>query len=179
MNELNGIKIFLSGGIDRVADDGIQWREEIKRKCQDADLSIIFLDPTDKPDGLGCEVGLEKYAIKNHLNNGDWEAASEESKNVRHIDLRMVDRTDLYVVYIDLDSHLCGTYNELFEAEKQQKPLFAIMKEPYTKKDFPAWLVSIFREEEVFNSIDECVKYLCKINSGKIKQDDRWLRINV
>ncbi len=179
MNELEGLKIFLSGGIDRVPDDGIQWREEIKQKCETIKLPFIFLDPTDKPDGLGCEVGLEKYKIKNHLNNGNWEEASEWSRNVRHIDLRMIDKTDLYIVYIDLDSHLCGTYNELFEAENQQKPLFAIMKSPYTKKDFPGWLVSIFREEEVFNSVDECVDYLNKINNGQIKIDNRWLRINV
>ncbi len=174
---LDGIKIFLSGGIDRVSDDGIQWRAEIKQKCEE--LPFIFLDPTDKPDGLGCEVGLEKYQIKDSLKSGDWEAAQEWSRTVRHIDLRMIDKTDLYVVYIDLDSHLCGTYNELFEAESQQKPLFAIMKEPYDKTDFPGWLVSIFREEEVFNSIDECVDHLKKIYAGKIELDERWLRIMV
>ena len=86
---------------------------------------------------------------------------------------------DLYIIYIDLDSHLCGTYNELFEAENQQKPLFAIMKSPYTKKDFPGWLVSIFREEEVFDSIDECVEHLKKINMGEVQMDKRWLRIMV
>ena len=177
MTQLDGIKIFLSGGIDRVEDDGIQWREEIRKKCED--LPFIFLDPTDKPDGLGCEVGLEKHKIKEYLADGDWAAASEWSHNVRHIDLRMVDKTDLYIVYIDLDAHLCGTYNELFEAEDQQKPLFAIMKEPYTKKDFPGWLVSIFREEEVFNSIDDCVEYLEKIYAGEVELDERWLRILV
>ena len=177
MNNLDGIKAFLSGGIDRVEDDGTQWRQEIRQKCED--LPIIFFDPTDKPDGLGCEVGMEKDTIKKYLRQGDWESASEWSKNVRHIDLRMIDKTDLYIIYVDLDCHLCGTYNELFEAEKQQKPLFAIMKEPYRKCDFPAWLVSIFREKEVFEGIDNCVDYLKQINNGQIKMDDRWLRINV
>ncbi len=176
---LDGIKIFLSGGIDRVADDGIQWREEIKEKCEFLGLPCKFLDPCDKPKGLGCEVGLEKHKIKEYLADGDWEAAQEWSRNVRHIDLRMIDKTDLYIVYIDLDAHLCGTYNELFEAEDQQKPLFAIMKAPYTKKDFPGWLVSIFKEEEVFDSIDECVKYLQKAYAGEIELDERWLRIMV
>ena len=142
----------------------------VNESLKSCGFKIFFSGPTDKPDGLGQEVGLEKYKIKDLLAEGDWEAASEWSHNVRHIDLRMIDKTDLYIVYIDLDAHLCGTYNELFEAESQQKPLFAIMKPPYKRKDFPAWLVSIFKEEEVFESIDECVEHLERINNGEIAE---------
>jgi len=179
MNELKGLTAFLSGAIDRVDDDGIGWRRDIRKQSKDADLPIIYFDPTDKPDGLGCEVGMEKDEIKAHLQNGDWDKASEWSRNVRHIDLRMVDKSDLYIVYMDMDVHFCGTYREMWEAEEEQKPLFAIMKKPYTKKDFPGWLVCSFREEEVFESIEECIEHLKKINNGEIEMDDRWLRINV
>lgn len=177
MKELDKLKIFLSGGIDRVEDDGFGWRIEIRKRCQESGLPFIFLDPTDKPKGLGCEVGVEKYKIKEYLDKDDWDAASEWSRNVRHIDLRMIDRTELFIIYIDLDAHLCGSYNELFEAERQQKPLFAIMKPPYKRSDFPAWLVSIFRKEEVFEGVEACVEYLKKVNNGKVELDERWLRI--
>lgn len=178
MGQLDGLKVFLSGPIDRVADSGIAWRREIRQKCED--LPFSFLDPTEKPEEVGGhEVGLEKYKIIEMMKNRDWENASKWSREVRHVDLRMVDRSDLYIIYIDVDSHLCGTYNELFEAERQQKPLFAIMKSPHTKWHIPSWLISIFREEEVFDSVDDCVEHLRKIQSGEIELDSRWLGINV
>lgn len=178
MGYLDGLKIFLSGGIDRVHDDGITWRKEIKKQC--SELPFVFLDPTEKPEEVGGhEVGLEKYKINKMMRDKKWEEASKWSREVRHVDLRMVDRSDLYIVYIDVDSHVCGTYNELFEAERQQKPLFAIMKPPYTKWEIPAWLISIFREDEVFHSINECVDHLRKIHEGEIEIDSRWLGINV
>jgi hypothetical protein len=91
----------------------------------------------------------------------------------------MIDSTNLYVVYLDLKIHACGTYNEFFEAERQEKPLFVIMAPGYKKYDIPLWLIGIIREQEVFEGIDECIDHLVKINAGEIEQDDRWLRISV
>ena len=179
MNELEGINVFLSGGMDRCSDDGIGWRKEFRKKSDEANLNFNFFDPTDKPDGVAPETGIEKYAIQKALKDGDWEFAVEKSREVRHVDLRMIDSTNLYVVYIDLGIHICGTYNELFEAERQEKPLFVIMAPQYKKHDIPLWLVGIIKEEEIFEGIDDCITHLIKINNGEIKQDDRWLRINV
>jgi len=179
MSELDGIKVFLSGGMDRCADDGIGWRKELREKCLKSELNFKFLDPTDKPDGVAPETGIEKYVIKEALVKGDWEFAAEKSREVRHVDLRMIDKTDLYVVYIDLQIHACGTYNEFFEAESQHKPLFVIMAPHHKKYDIPLWLVGIVKEDEVFEGIDECVEHLKRIDDGKVKLDDRWLRISV
>ena len=178
MNEIDGIKVYLSGPMDRVEDDGVGWRQEFRLICEKAGLFFKFLDPTDKPEGVSSEV-VEKYAIKEALKKGDWETASKKSRKVRHVDLRMIDNTDLYIVHIDTTIHSCGTYNELFEAESQQKPIFVIMASHHEKYDIPLWLVGIVKEKEVFEGIDECIGYLVKINKGKIKLDDRWLRIVV
>lgn len=178
MGQLDGLKIFLSGGIDRVKDDGIGWRKDFRSKC--SDLPFVILDPTDKPAQVGGqETGLEKHRLNKLMDDRDWASAAEWSREVRHIDLRMVDRSDLYIIMIDIETHLCGTYNELFEAERQQKPLFGIMSEGYTKWDIPRWLISIFREDEVFNSVQECVDHLRKIHNGELEMDERWLGINV
>lgn len=179
MNELSGLKVFLSGAMDRVPDDGIEWRKEFKNKCDWNGLCLKFLDPTDKPDGVAPETGIEKHTIKKALMAGDWEYAAEKSREVRHVDLRMIDKCDFYVVYIDLSVHACGTYNELFEAEEQQKPIFIIMAPGYKKHDIPLWLVGIVNQEEVFEGIDECIAYLKEINDGKILMDSRWLKINI
>jgi hypothetical protein len=179
MSELDGIKVFLSGAMDRCDDDGIEWRQEFRQKAEAAGLNFKYFDPTDKPDGVAPEIGLEKHEIKQALVDGNWEYAAEKSREVRHVDLRMIDSTNLYVVYLDLNVHACGTYNEFFEAEDQQKPQFVIMAPHHEKYDIPLWLVGIVREDEVFAGIDDCVEHLTKIDAGEIKQDERWLRINV
>jgi nucleoside 2-deoxyribosyltransferase len=179
MSELDDVKVFLSGAMDLVSDDGVGWRRDLIEKSKAAGLNLRFFDPTDKPGGVAPETGLEKYDIKKSLRDGDWQGAAKKSREVRHVDLRMIDKTDLYIVYIDTTLHACGTYNELFEAESQQKPLFAIMAPHHKKYDMPLWLIGIFREEEIFEGNDECIEYLKKINDGKVELDDRWLRITV
>jgi hypothetical protein len=179
MKELEGIKVFLSGAMDRCDDDGVEWRQEFREKATAAGLGFKYFDPTDKPDGVAPEIGLEKHAIKQALIDGDWEFAAEQSREVRHVDLRMIDSTNLYIVYLDLNVHACGTYNEFFEAEYQHKPQFVIMAPGFEKYDIPLWLIGIVREDEVFAGIDDCIEHLTKINSGEIAQDERWLRINV
>jgi hypothetical protein len=64
-------------------------------------------------------------------------------------------------------------------AEEQQKPQFVIMAPGFEKYDIPLWLIGIVKEDEVFAGIDDCIDHLIKIDAGEIKQDDRWLRINV
>ena len=179
MNELDGVSLYLSGSMDLAEDDGTGWRKEFREKCERAKLNFKFLDPTNKPEGFAIETGIEKYEINRALKEGDWETAAKKSREVRHVDLRMIDMANLYVVYIDLSVFAVGTFNEFFEAESQQKPLFVIMAPGYKKYDIPLWLVGIVREEEVFEGIDECIKHLVEINDGKIKQDDRWLRISI
>ena len=33
----------------------------------------------------------------------------------------------------------------------------------------------IVKHQEIFNSVDECVEYLEKLDKGKIKLDERWI----
>jgi hypothetical protein len=176
MRDLNGIKVFLSGGIDRVDDDGVGWRKEIRKKAKRAKLPVEFLDPTDKPEGMGSEVGDEKIRIQSLMEKGKWEQAQEEVKIFRRFDLRMVDHCHLYIVYMDLNVHYCGTYDELFTAERQNKPLFVIMAPGQSKYDIPSWLIASVEEDEVFESIDDCVEHLKLMQNGKILFDRRWVK---
>lgn len=177
MNELEGIKIFLSGGIDRVKDDGVGWRKELRKKCIYAKLPVTFFDPTDKPKGLGSEVGDEKMRIQKLMKQGKWEQAQSEVKIFRRYDLRMVDHSHLYIVYIDLNVHYCGTWDEFNVAERQGKPLFVIMAPGQSKYEIPSWSIASVNENEVFESVDGCVEHLKLLNDGKILLDRRWVRI--
>jgi len=44
-------------------------------------------------------------------------------KQIRPVDLRMVDICDFLVVNLDLQVHACGTYEELFWANRMKKPV--------------------------------------------------------
>ena len=175
MHDLTNITAFLSGGIDRVKDDGVGWRREIKRKCKRAKLPLKFFDPTDKPKGLGSEIGDEKLRVQKLMGQGKWEQAKAAVKIFRRYDLRMVDHSHLYIIYIDLSLHYCGTYNEFNVAERQGKPIFVIMAPGYSKYDIPVWAIASVNEGEVFESIDECVEHLKLLQEGKIVFDRRWV----
>ena len=177
MKNLRGASLYLSGAIDRVKDDGLGWRKEFKNKCKKANLPVNFLDPTDKPEHLGSEIGEEKNRVRMLMEQHKWDQAKNQAKYFRHIDLRMVDNCHLFIVYIDINCHLCGTYDELFTAEDQRKPMMAIMAPGQSKWDLPSWLVSIFDEDDVFDDVESCVEHLKLLHEGKIVFDDRWIMI--
>ena len=152
MNELDGKRCVLSGGIDRIPDNGVMWRRYIKEECRKKKINIIFFDPCDKPNGLGSEVGVEKTKVRELINLHKWEEAKKYVKTFRHYDLRAIDWSDFVIVKIDIKSHLCGTYDEIFLAERELKPIFVIMGEGQTKYDIPTWLVSFINEKEIFTS---------------------------
>lgn len=177
MKDLTGVKIFLSGPIDRVADDGVGWRRDFIKKCKRAKLPVSFLDPTNKPKNMGSEIGDEKLRIQKLMQRGKWQQAQDEVKQFRRFDLRMVDHCHLYVMYMDISVHSCGTYDECYTAERQQKPLFVIMAPGLSKYDIPTWLVSLMNEDEVFENLDECVEHLKLLQEGKILLDRRWIMV--
>ena len=166
----------MAGGIDRIEDSGIQWRINLKNKAIEKGLEIKWLDPCDKPEWLGSEVGTEKSLTKKLINEGKWQEAREYVKKFRHFDLRAVDISDFMIVKIDIKTHICGTYDEIFTAEDQLKPILVIMGEGQKKEDIPTWLISFINEDNIFESEDECINYLVKINNGEIKLDDRWVK---
>ena len=178
MHSLDGTRCILSGGIDRISDNGVGWRKYIKKECKKYGMNIVFFDPCDKPNGLGSEVGVEKNKVRDLLDKDKWEEAKKYVKTFRNYNLRAVDWSDFVIVKIDINSHLCGTYDEIFLAERELKPIFVIMGEDQTKYDIPTWLVSFINKDEIFNDEDECIDYLVKINDGKILLDERWVKLD-
>ena len=93
---LKGATCFLSGPIDRVDDDGVQWRNYIKEQSKARGLGLSFFDPCDKPEGLGSEIGVEKFKVQNLIKEGKWDEARDFVKTFRRYDLRGVDTSDTF-----------------------------------------------------------------------------------
>jgi hypothetical protein len=96
------------------------------------------LDPTQKPIHVGVEDATSRRLRGEAKASGDFAAVAREMKPIRGVDLRMVNICDFLVVNLDLDVHACGTYEEIFLANQQEKPIFVHIEQGKTAA--PDWL---------------------------------------
>lgn len=164
---------YLAGPMQFAKDNGVEWRREIIRQCHHNRINLRFLDPTNKIEGMNAEDEIQ--AVKDYRLAEDYESLTKVVKRFRSTDLRCVDYADFIIAHIDTNVHMCGTYNEIFLAESQQKPILAIVNGGPAKA--PDWLFGVIDYREMFSSIEGVVDHLNKINKGEIKLDDRWMLI--
>jgi nucleoside 2-deoxyribosyltransferase len=99
-------------------------------------------------------------------------------KTIRSVDLRLVDISDFLIVNLDLDIHPCGTYEEIFWANRQKKPIIIHMVQG--KQSTPDWLFGTIPHEMIFSSWEDIKNYLVDINSLKnIISYNRWYFFSV
>ena len=176
MGKLNGAIGYLAGAITYVNDDGVSWRQDLKNRAKIAIPNVSFFDPTEKPKGLGSEIGYEKHQAREWKQNGEFDKLTRHVKKYRHLDLRLVDNSQFVIWYIDTSVFTLGSSNEMLEGERQRKPLFAIIKQG--KRNAPDWLFAMMKHQEMFENNQECVDYLVKLDSGEIELDNRWVLYN-
>lgn len=166
-------KLYLAGSIDNAPDDGIGWRKKFRELSCQKGLSINFLDPTDKPANLSQEIGEEKDAVHRLKLQGKFDEARRIVIKYRRADLRMVDKSDIFVVYVNTSLHMCGSYMEVQIANLEKKPILVIIQQG--KKSIPDWLLSYVTTAEIFDTVEECVQYLVEVDNAEIALDDRWV----
>ena len=176
MNRLNNQRVYLAGAMDRVADRGNGWRDNITPFLES--LGIIVFNPIKKPTVLGQEDELthkQKIKLKN---TGKYDELSQLMKTIRSVDLRLVDISDFLIVNLDLDIHPCGTYEEIFWANRQKKPIIIHMVQG--KENAPDWLFGTIPHEMIFSSWDDIKSYLSSINeTEEINNYNRWYFFNI
>jgi hypothetical protein len=158
--------------MDRVADGGEQWRIGLQREL--SDLGVFWLDPTHKPIDIGIEDAKMREEIAGLKELGFFTEAAAPIKVIRAVDLRMVDISDFLVVNIDLDAHACGTYEELFLANRQKKPV--IVRVEQGKRNTPNWLLATLPHEMIFSTWKEVRGYLRHVAmDATIQHFNRWM----
>jgi nucleoside 2-deoxyribosyltransferase len=174
-NRLQNQRVYLAGAMDRVADRGNGWRDNITPFLQD--LGVIVFNPIKKPTDVGQEdAATHKYKqkLKQEMN---YDELSRVMKVIRSVDLRLVDISDFLIVNLDLDIHPCGTYEEIFWANRQKKPIIVHMVQG--KQNAPDWLFGTIPHEMIFSSWDAIKIYLLQIhNDTEIKTYNRWYFFN-
>lgn len=174
-NRLNHQRVYLAGAMDRVADRGHGWRDNITPFLES--LGIVVFNPIKKPTILGKEDD-QTHKIKLRLKSQEsYDELSSLMKTIRSVDLRLVDISDFLIVNLDLDIHPCGTYEEIFWANRQKKPIIIHMVQG--KQNAPDWLFGTIPHSMIFSTWDQIKSYLHHINSSKnIDSYNRWYFFN-
>ena len=177
MNRLKDLGCYLSGPIDFADNLGAGWRESITPYLEEKNVKVF--DPLKH-----CFWGAtDFYEVKRPLINtlqkeGRYSELREEVKELNHWDLRCVDLSSFLVVNYDNSIPMCGTYEELFKANNQCKPVLLVLSCP--KNKLSKWMYGRFPAEHMFESWDELKDYLNNIDSNpnyKFTEADekRWL----
>lgn len=172
MNRLKNQRVYLAGAMDRVADRGKEWRESITPFL--SGLGVCVFNPLKKTGSQGIEDDFV-HNIKQELKQEKrYQELSSMMKEIRRADLRLVDISDFLIVNLDLDSHPCGTYEELFWANRQKKPI--IVRIAQGKESTPDWLFGTIPHEMIFGCWDSLKDYLIFIDRYAEKQNinNRW-----
>jgi len=164
MSRLYGTRVYLAGPMDRVPDGGIQWRENLTPFLHS--LGIIVFDPCKKPTNVGVEDKKDRKRRTLLKREGNIKQVAKDMKVIRAIDLRMVDVTDFTIAHIDIDVHMCGTYEEIVTANRQRKPILFHIEGGL--HNTPDWLLGQVGENGIdmlFSEWDEIKRYLTGLNS--------------
>jgi hypothetical protein len=161
--------------MDRVNDGGIGWRKELQEQL--ADLKIFWLDPTNKPIDIGIEDLPSREIRRQAKKQGRYDLVQHDMRTIRSVDLRMVDISDFLVVNLDMDIHASGTYEELYLANREKKPI--IVRIEQGKALCPDWLFGTIPEQMIFSTWAEVHKYLRHIAHDKMVETfNRWYFFN-
>ena len=175
MNRLKNQRVYLAGAMDRVADRGATWRDNITPFLEN--MGVVVFNPITKPTNTGLE-DKDSHVIKTKLKQKErYDELSEMMKVIRRVDLRLVDISDFLIVNLDLDIHPCGTYEEIFWANRQKKPIIIHMVQG--KQSAPDWLFGTIPHQMIFSSWESIENYLLHVNSQPgILTYNRWCFFN-
>jgi nucleoside 2-deoxyribosyltransferase len=168
--------VYLAGAMDRVPDRGNGWRDNITPFLEN--LGIIVFNPIKKPTDIGKEDEEVQLLKKKYKKELKYDELSILMKSIRSVDLRLVDISDFIIVNLDLDTHPCGTLEEIFWANRQKKPIIIHMVQG--KQNAPDWLFGTIPHDMIFSSWNEIENYLNSINTkSEIDSHNRWYFFNI
>lgn len=152
--------------------DGTEWRNQVKSRLEPR--GIICFDPYQKPFVHDVEEGNEiRDELLQKLEEADYDTVSKRMRKVRMYDLNLVDRSDFIIAYLNLAVPTCGTWEEIFNANRMKKPIFLIMEGG--KKKTPLWMFGTIPHKYIYASVDEALNIIEKIDEGTMEIDsNRW-----
>ena len=169
-NLLAKTKTYLVGHMQY--SDGKQWREHVEKNL--TELNITSLNPYKKPFVKDVEEDdAARLRMSEDMTNGHYSDVVERMSVVRSYDLNLVDRSDFIIAHLLPDVASWGSAEELVTAVRMKKPIFISMEGG--KRNTPLWIMAWKIDKYIYDSIDEVLDMIKKIDSGEKKIDsDRW-----
>jgi len=169
-NKLNRTRTYLVGQMQYM--NGAPWREYVQKKLEN--IGIIVFNPYNKPF---INSRIENSEIQNWLKslmvNHKYDEVSAYMKVVRSEDLRLCDIIDFGFIFINPKFPSVGAWEELFWVNRQKKPIFCVIDGG--KENAPLWLLGTIPHKYIYNSIDEALDVIYRIDNGVKEIDsDRW-----
>ncbi|MEO1943021.1 MAG: hypothetical protein ABGY11_01850 [Candidatus Thioglobus sp.] len=175
MNNLKGMRTYLAGAMDRVPDGGVGWRNAITPMLQE--LGVEVLAPCDKPIASAKDGPALRQIIEYYKQTGQFQRIRDEYTHIRNADLRCVDVSDFVIAHIDINVHMCGSYEEIATANRQKKPVLVWCEQG--KMSVPNWLFFMLPHEQMFSTMDQLLAYLFDVSKCEDKGSlKRWFFFN-
>jgi len=169
-NILKNTKVYLAGNME-YTNDATNWRSYVAKELEK--LEIKVLSPLDTMFMFqNNEADEDRKKLKLARENEDYEYVHNYMRGVVQKDLRLIDLSDYIIVNLEIQKPTFGTMHEIVIADQQKKPIFLIVN---NKKQTPLWLMGLLQPHYIYNTIDEALEMIKKIDSG-IKPIDlrRW-----
>jgi hypothetical protein len=170
MGILNKTRCYLIGAMQYA--DGREWRERITYDLKN--MGVIALDPYKKPFITDVDEGEKiRERLSDLMEESNYEEVARIVKRFRSYDLSMVDKSDFVIFNIQPNVPTFGSMEELTTAVKMKRPVFIFVEGG--KKKCPLWIFGMIPHEYIYDSMEEVIEVLQKIDSGEIELDnDRW-----
>jgi hypothetical protein len=167
---LSKTKVYTIGAMQY--ENGEGWRNRVKEVLYP--MGVTVFDPYHKP--FINEVKEDEEArscLKEWMENGEFDKVAGRMKAVRRDDLRLVDLSDFFIVYINPTIASWGSAEELYWANRLKKPIFICIEGG--KKKTPYWLMGTVPHKYIYDDLEDILTVLTKINDGeKVIDNDRW-----
>ena len=152
--------------------DGQDWREKVEAEL--APLGVRVFNPYKKPFVKDVDEDEEaRLKMLLAMKKGWYSDVVKRMKQIRSYDLNLVDRSDFIIAHLLPDVASWGSAEELVTAVRMKKPIFISMKGG--KKKTPLWMMGMIPHHYIYDSVEEILDMLKKIDSGdKDIDSDRW-----
>jgi nucleoside 2-deoxyribosyltransferase len=179
MGLLDGKQVYLAGPMEYADDRGRDWRDGIAPILQD--MGITVADPCSKEhlfkifsDAIKADVASE--TLTELKDNEKWKDYANLMRQIRCMDLRIVDKSDFLIARVSIKVPMAGTVEEIVLANREKKPVL-LWTDSDTIGDIPGWYFGMLPWQTFFTAQDEIVAYLSLIDEGCFDEPNRkrWM----
>ena len=152
--------------------NGRDWREYAEAELDP--LNIRIFNPYKKPFVKDVNEDEEtRLSIAHCMEHGYFNDVASRMKLIRSYDLNLVDRSDFIIAHLLPEVASWGSAEEIVTAVRMKKPIFISMEGG--KHKTPLWMMGMLPHHYIYDSIEDVVDMIKKINSGEKPIDsDRW-----